>query len=81
MKNDGHLKYRGMGHEVPPLFKFVEIYFLQKDRTTEDALAFFRFYELRDWKGPSGITSRNWKTLACDWIWAMRFGNRTIGYR
>lgn len=63
---------RGLGHSVPPLHAHVEIYFLQKGCDSQDAEAFFRYYEQRGWKGAKGKPLRNWKTLVCDWIYLMK---------
>lgn len=63
---------RGLGRSVPPLFEHVEIYFMEKGCSSQDALAFFGYYEGRHWKGDKGRPVKNWKTLACDWIWLMK---------
>ncbi|NGF54884.1 hypothetical protein G5B00_00030 [Parapedobacter sp. SGR-10] len=64
---------QGLGRQLPPLFIHVEIYFIQKGCTPEDAAFFFRHYQQQGWKHTNGTPVANWKTLACDWIWTMKY--------
>lgn len=58
-----------MGLEMPPCLEHVVIYFMQKGMDKEDAEYFFQYQQLRYWKTEHGTKIRNWKTVACDWIW------------
>ncbi|MGE8426269.1 MAG: hypothetical protein ACN6O7_00265 [Sphingobacterium sp.] len=61
-------KITGYGNEVPPQFKFVEMYFLAAGKLKSDAEAFYWFYEQRNWQY-RGKPIRNWKELAWNWIY------------
>jgi hypothetical protein len=61
------ISQKGLGTEVPPQKKLVEIYFDQKGFTAQ-AGVFYDFYEQADWCSPKGTPYRNWKSLASDWI-------------
>ena len=64
----------GFGKEIPPIRKFVSIYFAQKGFPESEAERFVMHYELKGWKNTEGNPVQNWKTLACDWIWNKKFG-------
>lgn len=64
----------GLGKQVPPNRVFVSIYFAQKGLPESEAERFFLYYEDRDWKNTEGNPIRNWKTVACEWIWNKKFG-------
>lgn len=61
-------EYKGEGRGVPPLYCFVEIYFLANNSTLGLAKEFFRFYSERQWLNPNGELIKNWKVLAWQWI-------------
>jgi hypothetical protein len=65
-------KLFGLGIEVPPLKAHVIIYFLQKGMTEKAADFFFQQHDEAGWKFPDGKPVKNWKTLACDWIWELQ---------
>lgn len=73
MEQDSTEHNSGLGKDLPPLPAHVEIYFLQKGLSNSDALRFFDHFERLGWKDTYGKPLRNWKTLACDWIWEMRY--------
>ncbi|GAB3916956.1 hypothetical protein [Mucilaginibacter boryungensis] len=58
---------KGFGTEMPPQKILVEIYFDQKDHSSE-AAAFYAHYEKANWSSPKGTPYRNWKLLAGEWI-------------
>jgi hypothetical protein len=60
---------RGMGHQLPPLFGHVAIYFYQQSMSLLDAQSFFRHHERLEWKTVTGKPQKNWKVLATDWIY------------
>lgn len=62
-------QHSGLGSAMPPILKYVKIYFMQKGCSIDDAISFYRYYEEKKWTGKKGRPLRNWKTLACDWIW------------
>ncbi|GAA0548292.1 hypothetical protein [Chitinophaga japonensis] len=64
--------FLGLGRHLPPLFHHVEIYFLQKGCSGNEAATFFRHYQARGWKGVKGKPVPSWKTLACDWIYLLK---------
>jgi hypothetical protein len=68
------IKAEGFGRQVPPKRAFVSIYFAQKGLPESEAERFFSYYDNIDWKNADGNPVRNWKTLACDWIWDKKFG-------
>ena len=55
-----------------PDFRTVWIYFSQKGKTEADAKAFFAYYGKTKWKMKRGVSVRNWKTIANNWIWEHR---------
>lgn len=59
----------GKGTDVPPLLKFVIIFFNQKKETIEEANSFYAFYHSNGWTTIKGTQVRNWKTKANEWIW------------
>jgi hypothetical protein len=63
---------KGLGRQLPPDPKFVKIYFLQKGMSEAEALRFIQHFEANGWKRDTGNPIRNWKTIACDWIWEMQ---------
>ena len=65
-------KTSGRGCDVPPRPEYVEIYFLQRKKTTEAAHEFHRHYSMRYWRSPSGKVIQDWKRLAWQWIWNKR---------
>lgn len=62
----------GKGIELPPLRLHVAIYFMQKGMTEKAADFFYDRYAAVDWKFADGRPVKNWKTLACDWIWELQ---------
>jgi len=62
-------KLEGFGQQVPPLKKFVFIYFAQKGIPESEADRFFRHYDACGWKNAEHKPIQNWKTLACEWAW------------
>lgn len=52
----------GAGSDCPPLKSHVEIYFLQKERSVEEAHLFYTHYEQKDWE------VSDWKAAAFRWI-------------
>lgn len=73
---------KGKGTEMPPLIEHVIIYFLQKGLIEQEAVFFFQQHEAADWKTIKGHAVKNWKTLACDWIWELQHSpkNQMKGY-
>ncbi len=61
------IKQKGFGTEMPPQKRLVEIYFDQKNHSTE-AVAFYAHYDEANWSSPKGTPYRNWKLLAGEWI-------------
>ena len=59
---------RGIGTEIPPEFKLVELYFLANQSTSELAACFFEHFSCRAWKNRRGRLIRNWKVIAWQWI-------------
>jgi hypothetical protein len=59
---------QGMGYIIPPLINHVAIYFLQQNLDFPDARSFYMHHEKMEWKTVSGVTQKNWKVLAKDWI-------------
>ncbi len=60
---------QGMGHQIPPLFGHVAIYFYQQSMALPDAQSFFQHHEKMEWKTVTGRPQKNWKVLAKDWIY------------
>ncbi|MBB5395159.1 hypothetical protein [Mucilaginibacter sp. AK015] len=58
---------KGFGTEMPPQKRLVEIYFDQKNLSSQAEL-FYAFYDKANWCSPKGTPYRNWKLLAGDWI-------------
>lgn len=58
---------KGLGTEMPPQKRLVEIYFDQKGFTGQADL-FYNFYQGANWSSPKGTLYRNWKLLAGEWI-------------
>ena len=68
-----HKKLRiGYGREVPPAMLHVEIYFYQKGAPNREAALFYATYEQIKWKNESGVSIKNWKVAANEWIWRIR---------
>jgi hypothetical protein len=63
---------KGLGWQLPPNPEFVKIYFLQKGRSETEAVRFIQHFEASGWKRDTGNPIRNWKTMACDWIWELQ---------
>lgn len=59
----------GRGRDMPPKWKYVEIYFLQCKKTEKEASEFYQHYSRRFWRSPTGEIIRDWKRLAWHWIW------------
>jgi hypothetical protein len=62
----------GLGIDIPPLKVHVLIYFIQKRSTEKEANLFFQQQEQRNWTDLNCRPIKNWKTLACDWIWTIK---------
>ncbi len=67
----------GLGIQMPPLQAHVSIYFIQKGLTEKAAELFFQQHDAAGWKFLDGRAIKNWKTLACDWIWERRHSKKT----
>ena len=59
----------GLGRQVPPNHKQVEIYFIQKGHSAERAMEFLYHYNQKNWLNPKGILIADWKRCAWQWIW------------
>lgn len=64
----------GFGAEIPPRKEFVRIYFIQKGMSEIEADLFFATFELTGWECKGG-SIKNWKTLASEWIWQLRYNS------
>ena len=62
----------GNGKIVPPKKEHVAIYFIQKEMTALEIDEFYDFYHCKGWLDKSGHLFKNWKTLACEWIWSKK---------
>jgi hypothetical protein len=63
------VKYKpGGGISVPPKLDHVIIYFVQKDRSEQEASAFYIGMLARKWKNAKGMKIKNWKQHAWAWI-------------
>jgi len=65
---------QGNGKNVPPKKEHVAIYFIQKEMTSIEVEEFYDYYQSKGWKDKSGLPLKNWKTMACEWIWSKKFG-------
>ncbi|AZA87633.1 hypothetical protein EG349_12955 [Chryseobacterium shandongense] len=52
---------------IPDLFE-VELYFTERDLSSSEALAFFNFYELQNWKVHRNKPMSSWQAAARNWI-------------
>ena len=68
MKQEAALCSSGQGIAVPPELAQVTIYFIQKDRTENEAMAFYMGMFARKWRNSSGNLIKNWKQHAWAWI-------------
>jgi hypothetical protein len=68
-KQRAHIQNAGTGKQVPPVWTYLKIYFMQKDVSEETARKFFLMHERNDWKSKRGCPISNWKTVANEWIW------------
>jgi hypothetical protein len=59
----------GYSRDLPPSRKHVRIYFLQKGLDNKQADFFYELNHDCNWTDHKGQLIKNWKTLACDWIW------------
>ncbi len=64
----------GYGTEVPPLLDHVKIIFDQQDLQEKDAIEFFDHFEERGWQTKTGVSIKNWKQVADQWIWDLKKG-------
>ncbi len=69
MKNPKSDFKAGCGRDIPPPKAYVRIYFSQQGMAKEHADFFYQKCENTSWKNETGNPIKNWKTLACDWIW------------
>lgn len=53
---------------MPPPYREVQIYFLQKGMPELEAEHFYRFYEMKEWRSKNGNLLGNWKSIAHGWI-------------
>ncbi len=63
----------GVGYEIPPCLEHIIIYFVQKNSSVSEAHIFFSHFNNSNWKTRKGKQIKNWKVLAADWIWNLRF--------
>lgn len=61
-------RFIGSGKNVPPIKKYVIIYFSEKGMSTHQALEFFSHFENRKWENYRNKPLFNWKTAAWEWI-------------
>jgi hypothetical protein len=59
----------GYGRDLPPSMEHVRIYFSQKGLDYKQADFFYQLNQDCNWTDHKGQPVKNWKTLACDWIW------------
>jgi hypothetical protein len=71
VKRIKNLKEDGLGITLPPKREFVRIYFMQKGLSQKQADFFYDHFDECLWKDSIGSPLKNWKTLACDWIWEL----------
>ncbi|MET4082981.1 hypothetical protein ABIB40_002948 [Pedobacter sp. UYP30] len=55
-----------------PSFFQINIFFDQKGFDLKDAKAFYDEYSGRGWRGRRGITVKNWRAKALDWMWRLQ---------
>ena len=63
------LALTGLGAQVPPKRKHVEIYFIQAGRCQNTAQQFYQHYSEKRWLNPDGKLIADWKRCAWQWIW------------
>ena len=73
--NMGEKSNLGYGTEVPPLLDHVIIVFGQQDLQDKDAIEFFDHFEERGWLTKTGVSIKNWKQVADQWIWDIKKGD------
>lgn len=52
----------------PPTLGQVKTYFLSKGMIEQEAIHFFAFYQLKQWRTCSGEMIKKWKPAAFGWI-------------
>lgn len=57
-----------IGTSIPSLSEAL-IFFDQKGFGVKDSKAFFTEYSERNWRGKKGISVKNWRAKALDWMW------------
>ncbi|SFU14169.1 hypothetical protein SAMN04489724_4326 [Algoriphagus locisalis] len=62
----------GYGTEVPPLLDHVKIVFDQQELGEKEAVEFFDHFEESGWKTKTGVSIKNWKQVADQWIWNLK---------
>lgn len=62
----------GLGRQMPPRIDYVKIYFIQKGLSETERIFFFNYFEQCKWKDQNNHEIKNWKTLACEWIWEIQ---------
>ena len=55
-----------------PSFLEITIFFDQKGFELKYAEIFFHEYSCRKWTGRRGITVKNWRAKALDWMWRLQ---------
>jgi len=63
------IEINGYGSCIPPEKAHVIIYFIEKNRSEEDAIKFYYQYALRKWKNLKGKAIKDWKMHAWHWMW------------
>lgn len=58
----------GFGKNIPPLKKYVLIYFSQKGLSEPEAIHFFDHFNQKNWSNHQGKILSNWKMTAWEWI-------------
>lgn len=67
MKTAKHVQ--GLGRQLPPVKKYVFVYFQQKGLSIQAAAEFYKHYHKRGWLNPNGTLIKDWKMSAWQWIW------------
>lgn len=62
-------RFAGFGSQCPPDENHVRVYFLQQGATLDQAVGFYKHYNVRQWINNYSKPLKNWKRLAWTWIW------------
>ncbi|UOE51363.1 hypothetical protein MTO98_09760 [Mucilaginibacter sp. SMC90] len=60
---------KGYGNQIPPDKNIVVIWFIEKGSNEITALAFYRSYQVKQWRNKRGNVIKDWKMRAWQWLW------------